>query len=137
MRRMTLALRVLGRSETNRIAFGASGYTLSLRAEPMLLDEQRLPTARDLDAAAPKAKTMAVIKDFVMVGDTNDGTDGDQPNRVWWPAINDPTNWPTPGSSSAAQVQSDYQNLPGTGRVQKVAPAIGGADGAVFCERGI
>lgn len=62
----------------------------------------------DLAAAAPQARTMAVIKDFLMVGNTIDGTDGDQPSRVWWPAINDIDNWPTPGSSSAAQVQSDF-----------------------------
>lgn len=91
----------------------------------------------DLDSVAPNARTAAVIRDFLMVGNTNDGTDGDQPNRVWWPAINDPTNWPTPGSSSAAQVQSDFQNLAGTGAVQRITAAIGGADGAVFCESGI
>ena len=91
----------------------------------------------DLDSNAPKGKTVETIKDFLMFGDTNDGTDGDQPNRVWWSAIGDPTSWPTPGTASAAQVQSDYQNLPGTGRVQKIVAAVGGSDGAVFCERGI
>lgn len=35
----------LNAPQGGEIAFGASGYTLTLRAEPVLLDEQRLPTA--------------------------------------------------------------------------------------------
>ena len=91
----------------------------------------------DLAAAAPKAKHVAVINNFVMVGNTSDPTDGLVPNRVWWCAINDPTNWPTIGSSAAAQVQSDKQDLPTGGEVQHITGAVGGADGAVFMEKSI
>jgi len=40
---------------------------------------------------------------------------------VWWSAIGDPTNWPTPGTTAAAEVLSDFQNLAGNGgAIQKV-----------------
>lgn len=91
----------------------------------------------DLAAAAPRARHAAVINNFVMVGNTYDGTDGNVANRVWWCAIDDPTDWPTIGSSDAAQKQSDRQDLPSGGWVQALIGAVGGADGAVFCENSI
>lgn len=91
----------------------------------------------DLSAAAPRAKHIAVINNFVMTGNTWDSTDGVVPNRVWWSAIDDPTNWPTIGFSAAAQVQSDRQDLPTGGQVQFITGAVGGADGAVFMDKSI
>lgn len=91
----------------------------------------------DLSANAPKARHIAVIKDFVMVGNTYDSTDGAVPNRVWWCAQNDPTSWPSPGSATAASVQSDYQNLPNGGWVNAITGAVGGADGAIFCDTSV
>lgn len=91
----------------------------------------------DLSAAAPQAQFGAVIRDFVMVGNTYDATDGSVPNKVWWPAIDDPTNWPTPGTNAAVLVQSDYQVLPEGGAIQGIIGAVGGADGAVFMEEAI
>jgi hypothetical protein len=35
----------LNSPQGGEIAFGASGYTLTLRADPVLLDDQRLPPA--------------------------------------------------------------------------------------------
>jgi hypothetical protein len=75
---------------------------------------------------------------LAVVGNTTDGTFGPQPQRVWWPAIDDPTNWPTPGTSAAAAVQSDYQDLVGdAGWVQGIVGNLGTADGAVFQERAV
>jgi hypothetical protein len=92
----------------------------------------------DLSASAPKARYAAVIKDWLMAGNTTDGTYGAQPQRVWWPAATDPTNWPTPGTSSAAAVQSDFQDLYGEGGwVQGIVGNLGTADGAVFQERAV
>jgi len=91
----------------------------------------------DLAAAAPRARHGAVIRNHVMVGNTYDSSDGNQPNRVWWNASDAPTDWPTPGSADAAAKQSDYQNLPIGGWVQHVTGAIGGVDGAVFMEKAI
>ena len=91
----------------------------------------------DLAAAAPRARYIAIIKDFVMVGNTYDSTWGAKPNRVWWPAIDDPTDWPVPGTSDAASKQSDYQDLPLGGWVQGIISAVGGSHGAVFMEDAI
>lgn len=94
----------------------------------------------DLASAAPRARFCAVIRDFLMVGNTFDSSDGAQPRRVWWPAIGDPTNWPTPGTNMAIEVQSDFQDLQQTD-VGTITGLVGGgllgADGAAFCERGI
>lgn len=91
----------------------------------------------DLSADAPKARHCGVIRDFVFLGNTNDSTDGAVPNRVWWSAYNDPTTWPIPGSSSAAEKQSDLQDLQDGGWVQGIVGGLGTADGAIFLERKI
>lgn len=93
----------------------------------------------DLSATAPKARYIARVRDqFVMVANTVDGTFGAVPQRVWWPAIGDPTNWPTPGTSTAAQVQSDYRDLLGDGGAnQGIVGGLAGADIAVIQERAI
>jgi hypothetical protein len=91
----------------------------------------------DLAAAAPKARHMGVVSNFLMVGNTNDGTDGLQPDRLWWPAIGDPTSWPTPGTSAAAAVQSGHVNLRSGGWVQKIIPRVGTLDAVVLQERGV
>lgn len=87
-----------------------------------------------LSSAAPRSKAVAIVGNFVMVGNTVDDTDGVVPTRVWWSAIDDPTDWPTPGSTTAQAVQSDFQDLPTGLQVQRIIGAVGGADGAVFLE---
>lgn len=92
----------------------------------------------DLAAAAPKARYATTIRDFLMVLNTNDATNGARPQRAWWPAIGDPTNWPTLGSATAASLQSDAQDILGdfgwgTGLVANVGPA----DGLVFFEKAV
>lgn len=92
----------------------------------------------DLSASAPKARYISVVRDFVMVGNTDDTTDGKVPNRVWWSAIDDATSWPTIGSSAAKAAQSDYQNLEGDGGwIQGIVGGLGTADAAIFQERRI
>ena len=91
----------------------------------------------DLAGSPPRAKVSAVVKDFVVFGNTWDATDGAKSNRIWWSAINDPTDWPTIGSADAASKQSDRQDLPVGGQVQAIVGAIGGMDGAIFCKRAI
>ena len=91
----------------------------------------------NLAAAAPRARHLAVVKEFVMALNTSDPTDGVVPHRAWWCAIDDPTNWPTPGTASAASVQSDRQDLMVGGWGQSIIGAVGGADGAVFKETAI
>jgi hypothetical protein len=92
----------------------------------------------DLAAAAPQARYITTIKDFVMVGNTFDGTNGEQPQRVQWCAIDDPTTWPVSGSTAEAQLLAGSQIIPGDqGWIQGLVGNLGNADGAVFFERAI
>lgn len=91
----------------------------------------------DLAAAAPKARYIDVIRGFVVVADTNDGTDGAVQNRVWWSAFGDPTSWPTPGTAAAAAAQSDFQDIAFGGQINGVVGGVGGRDGAVFLQNAI
>lgn len=84
---------------------------------------------------APKANYAAVVRNFLVAANTNDPVYGIQVQRVWWGALNDPTNWPTPGTAAAAEVQSDYNDLFGPGgQIYGIVGNLGTADGAVFME---
>lgn len=92
----------------------------------------------NLSASAPKARYSAVIKSFYVVANTEDSTNGAQPQRVWWPANNDPTNWPTPGTATAAEVQSDFVDIVGDGGWnQGIVGNLGTSDGALFQEHAL
>jgi hypothetical protein len=93
----------------------------------------------DLAAAAPKARYVTSLsKGFVAAANTFDGVSSAAPQRVWWCAFGDPTSWPTPGSSAALAVQSDYQDLQGDhGECQGIVGNLGMADAAVFFERAV
>lgn len=92
----------------------------------------------DLSADAPKARYSAIIKSFYMVANTFDSTNGDQPQRVWWPANNDPPNWPTPGTAAAAEVESDFVDIVGPGGWnQGIVGNLGTSDGALFQEHAV
>lgn len=85
-----------------------------------------------------RAKYATVIKNWLFLANTSDATSGNQPQRVWWSAINDPTNFPTPGTATAANNLSDYQDTPGPhGEIKGIAGNLGTADGAVFFERAV
>lgn len=92
----------------------------------------------DLATGAPQARYITTIKDWVMVGNTFDSTNGAQPQRVQWCAIDDPTNWPAQGSVTEAQLLAGSQIIPGDqGWIQGIVGNLGTADGAIFFERGI
>lgn len=92
----------------------------------------------DLSPDAPKARYIAQVRDFIMVANTSDSVDGAVPQRVWWPAIDDPTDWPTIGSDAAAEVQSDQQDLVGSGGWdQGIIGGLSSADVVIFQERAI
>lgn len=91
-----------------------------------------------LSSGAPNARYIAVNKSFVMVANTTDGVNGPRPQRAWWCAIGDSTNWPTLGSVAATQVQSDAQDLLGDGGWnQGMVGGLSAADFAIFQERRI
>lgn len=92
----------------------------------------------DLSVDAPKARYVAVVKNWLFVANTVDGTDGAVPWRVWWSAFNDPTSWPTPGTAAAAAAQSDFNDIVGQGGwIQGVVGNLGTADAAVFLEHSV
>ena len=79
----------------------------------------------DLAAAAPMAKFVTVVKDFVVAANVP----GSEENKVYWSDINDETDW-TPGAAS----QSDFQLMPDGGDITGLA---GGEYGIIFLERAI
>lgn len=91
-----------------------------------------------LGSGVPKGKIVTRVKDFLFLGYTNDSTNGELPSRVWWSAQNDPSSFPTPGTASAAQLQSDYQPMPSEyGRIMGIVGGLNTSDGAIFMERAI
>ena len=92
----------------------------------------------DLAGTPPKAKYMAFVRGFLMLGYTFDGDSGTQPQRVWWSGAGDPTAWPTPGSITAAQKQSSYNDIFGTqGAITGLVGNLGNADAAVFFQHAV
>ena len=86
-------------------------------------------TFADLGGSPPQSRTLSTIRDFVVTGNTYDGTDGSIINRVRWSGFNDEDQW-TVGTN-----QSDFQDLQGRGgAVQRI---VGGEYGIVFQERSI
>jgi hypothetical protein len=78
----------------------------------------------DIDASAPQAKLVTVVRDFVVVGNTNTAS-----NEVRWSGINNPQTWaPSPVT------QSDFQELPDGGEVRGLT---GGEFGLVLLEKSI
>lgn len=79
-----------------------------------------------LPGSPPKAKTIATVRDFIMLGDI-DGLGG---NFIQWSGYNNSELW-TP----SIKTQSDFQELFGRGgRVQKIVP---GSYGIIFMEHSI
>jgi hypothetical protein len=79
----------------------------------------------DLAAAAPTAKYVTVVKDFVVAAYVPGGDE----NKVYWSDINDETDW-TPAAAS----QSDTQVIPDGGDITGLA---GGEYGIIFLERAV
>jgi hypothetical protein len=97
---------------------------------------KRLGNPDTTNTIAPRAKTVGVVGTFVMMGNTYDGINGIDESAVHWSALNDPFNWPDPGTDVALAVQSGRQSLAGAGgAVQRV---ISGAEvTAIFQERAV
>lgn len=85
----------------------------------------------DLTGTPPMFRHVGVVRDFLVVGNTFDASDGNVPYRIRWPGIGTITSW-----SVSATTQADYQDLQGNGGwVQSI---VGGREiGHVFQERAI
>lgn len=83
----------------------------------------------DLSATAPKARYIAVVRDFLVAGNVNDSTDGVVPHRLRWGPIGNPAGVWTP----SAALQADYQDLDSAGGWIK--QIVGGEYGVILQER--
>lgn len=85
----------------------------------------------DLSGTPPMFRHVGVVRDFLVVGNTFDASDGNVPYRIRWPGIGTITSW-----TVSASTQADYQDLQGNGGwVQSI---VGGREiGHVFQERAI
>jgi hypothetical protein len=85
----------------------------------------------DLGGSPPTGASIARVRDHVVIG--NLSTDA---YAVRWSAINDPEDWPTPGTTDALSKESGQQSLPiELGKITKV---VGGEKfGLIFQQRGI
>lgn len=80
----------------------------------------------DLSGSPPQAKHIAVVRDFVVLGNLYESADT-YPYRVRWSGQNDETNWVTD-----VLLQSDHQDLLGQGgHIQSIK---GGEYGIIFQE---
>ena len=82
-------------------------------------------TWADVDAAAPTAKYITAVRDFVVTANLGDS----ERNKVQWSGINDETDW-TPSATN----QSDFQVIPDGGEIRGIT---GGEFGLVLMERSI
>ena len=84
----------------------------------------------NLSASAPQARHIAIMRSFVVLGNTFDSSDGNVPYRLRWSALDNPTDY-----TISASTQADFQDLNATrGWVQAVC---GGDYGVIFQERAI
>jgi hypothetical protein len=70
---------------------------------------------------------VAVVRDYVVAGNTFDSVDGTVRDRVRWSAINDETDWTVSPVTGA-----DYRDLKKGGGIQRI---VGGDFGIICCER--
>ena len=118
-----------GYTGTNRWQFVQFGdYALASNGSEKIqyFDLNSSTDFADLAAAAPVAKYITIVRDFVVAANIGASTN---PSRVNWSDINDPTDWTAGGAS-----QSDFQELPDGGDITGIT---GGEFGIVFLEKAI
>lgn len=111
--------------------FGNTVVASNFDNNPQQIDLTSGTSFANLSGSPPRFRHVAVIRDFLVVGNTFDSTDGNVPYRVRWPGIGTITSW-----TVSASTQADYQDLSGNGGwVQSV---IGNREfGYVFQERAV
>lgn len=84
----------------------------------------------DLGGSPPKARYVATVGNFLVVGNTWDASDGYQPQRVRWAGIGTTTSW-----TVSATTQADFQDLRNNGGyIQRI---VGGEYAIIFQESAI
>lgn len=61
---------------------------------------------------APYARQIGIVGRHVVLGDTNEATNGVVPYKIQWGRIDEPREWPTPGSADALSKQAGEQFMP-------------------------
>ena len=102
----------------------ADGYWRFIQYESLMIatNYADLPQAHTVGAAGnfsslatsgttPAAQHVGVIGQFVMLGNLKDSGGTARPYTVQWSSIDQPRNWPTPGSDTAIASQSGEQVL--------------------------
>lgn len=82
----------------------------------------------------PAGYAVGIVRDFVVLGNTYDGTQ--HPQRVQWSALANASQWPQPLTQAARAAQSGYQDCYAQyGDIKYIAQ--GEEFGLIFQERGI
>lgn len=96
--------------------FGNRVIAVSIANDPQVYEAGVASAFNDLGGSPPRAARIAVVRDFVVLGDIAGSDRG--PNYVQWSGFNNSELW-TPSRAT----QSDFQELFGRGgRVQKIVP---------------
>jgi hypothetical protein len=83
---------------------------------------------------APSARQIGIINRFVVLGDVTEPGGTATPHRIMWSGLDDHTQWPLPGSSTAASVQSGAQTFDAT--YKEVTGVANGEQSGVIFQRG-
>lgn len=83
-----------------------------------------------MSESAPRGRTIAVVNEFLMVGDTVDQYDEARPGRVWWGPIADPRGDWTPNQTTMC----DYQDI---GQGVSVVRIVGGETAKIFMKTAV
>ena len=113
-----------GTSTWNFALFGAEVLATNHTAKVQRWTIGSSTAFADLATAAPIAKFVTVVRDFVVCANI-----GSTANKVQWSDINDATDWVS-GTTS----QSDFQIMPDGGNITGIT---GGEFGIVFLEKAI
>ena len=109
--------------------FGDRVIAVDYGQAPQYFDMTTSSTFLDLPGSPPKAKHIATVGDFVVLGNLYD-TD-DKPNWIRWSGFNASEKW-----TASLATQSDAQELFTGGAVQKIVGSAGG-QAVIFQERAI
>jgi len=132
---------ITGDSNWSMCAFGTRVIATNYNDPPQSYVEGSSALFADMittGETSVKAKFVAPVRDFVVLGYTNHATYGKCPQRVWWSAVNNPSNFPTPGTAAANTALSDFQDVVGDhGALMGLTGNLGTAHCGIFFERAV
>lgn len=118
------------------VQFGTSVFCASYVNDTQVLDMARDTTFSRVSKTTPRASHAAVAENFLWLGDLFTSDVGGARNAVQWSAVNDPYNFPLPGTDASTAVLAGRQTFEGDGgNVQSI---IAGSEVvAIFQEEAI